>query len=78
VRKPRGAIGVSQRAFVKALAGLWFGANATTAAADALWRRYGSRQQIRRKGLDTKLDELRRSSPRMDELLEIAKRLDSA
>jgi len=76
VRKAPGAIGVSQRAFVKALAGLWQGAGASTAAADALWRRYGSRQGVRRKGLDTRLDEMRKSRPKPDDLLEIARKLD--
>ncbi len=77
IRKPPGAIGVSQKAFVKALATLWQGAGAVNAAADALWRRYGSRQQVRRLGLDQELDHMRKSNPRTDDLLDVAKRLDS-
>jgi len=76
VRKPKGAIGVSQRAFVNALAGLWLGANAVPAAADALWRRYGARKGVRRKGLDKDLDRLRSSRGKVDELLEISRKLD--
>jgi len=76
VRQPKGAIGVSQRAFVSALAGLWQGANAVPAAADALWKRYGSRQGIRRKGLDRELDQMRTSRHKVDELLDISRKLD--
>ncbi len=77
VRKAPGAIGVSQRAFVQALAELWLGAGATTAAADALWMRYGSRQSVRRRNLDQELDRMRKGRPRVDELIEISKKLDS-
>jgi hypothetical protein len=77
VRKPPGAIGVSQRAFVKALATLWQGANATTAVADALWRRYGTRKLLRRRGLEETLDTMRRDKPRIDDLLDVARQLDS-
>jgi len=76
VRKAKGAIGVSQRAFVNALAGLWLGANAVPAAADALWRRYGAKKGVRRKGLDKELDRLRSSRGKVDELLEISRKLD--
>jgi len=77
IRKPPGAIGVSQRAFVRALAGLWMGAGATTAAADALWRRFSMRRDVRRQGLDERLDDLRRGKPRIEELIDVAKNLDS-
>jgi hypothetical protein len=68
--------GVSQRAFVGALAGLWLAADASTAAADALWRRYHSRSSVKRRGLDEELDKMRKGSVKTDELLETAKKLD--
>jgi hypothetical protein len=76
IRKAPGAVGVSQRAFVRALATLWQGAGATTAVGEALWRRYASRQAVRRRHLDTELDRMRKSKPRPDELIEIAGELD--
>jgi hypothetical protein len=76
VRRAPGAIGVSQRAFVEALAGLWLGAGATTAAAEAIWRRYHGRRSARRRGLDAELDSMRRGRPRTDELMEVARKLD--
>ena len=75
-RKPTGSAGVSQRAFVSALAGLWQGANARAAAADSLWRRYHNRKEVRRLGFADELDRMRRGNPREDELLEIAQKLD--
>jgi len=76
VRKPRSATGVSQRAFVSALAEMWQGAGATGAVAEALWKRYSSRQDVRRKGLDKKLESMRGEKPRIEELIEISKKLD--
>jgi len=76
IRRAPGAVGVSQRAFVRALATLWQGAGATTAVGDALWRRYASRQGVRRRHLDAELDRMRKTKPRLDELIEIAGELD--
>jgi hypothetical protein len=75
-RKGDIASGVSQRAFVGALAGLWLAADAHTAAADALWRRYHSRNSVRRKGLSEELDKMRKGDVKADELLETARKLD--
>lgn len=77
IRKPPGAIGVSQRAFVRALAVLWMNANATAAAADALWRRFSTRRDVRRQGLDVKLDGMRRRRPRVEELIDAARNISS-
>jgi hypothetical protein len=76
-RKGIGPVGVSQRAFVQALAGLWQAADASTAAADALWRRYHSRSSARRRGLDEQLDSMRKGTAKVDELLEVARKLDA-
>ncbi|MCK4721257.1 hypothetical protein KAU08_11380 [bacterium] len=77
VRKSEGAVGVSQRAFVRALAGLWHGANARTAAADSLWKRYHTKKDVRRRGFSDELDLMRKGNPREDDLLDIARKLDS-
>ena len=76
-RKGQVPVGVSQRAFVEALAGLWQGANATTSVADALWRRYRGKSAVRKKGLDVELDKMRKSTARLDDLMEISKKLES-
>ena len=46
------------------------------AAADALYRRYGARAGIKRKGLDKELDTMRTSRQKVDDLLDVAKKLD--
>ncbi|MCX6646097.1 MAG: hypothetical protein NTY09_07055 [bacterium] len=75
-RKSSVSIGVSQRAFVKALAGLWQGAGARAAAADSLWKRYHNKKDVRRNGLADELDRMRKGNPREDELIDISRKLD--
>jgi hypothetical protein len=71
------AIGVSQRAFVGALAGLWQGAHASGAAAEALWRRYRTASSAQRRGLDSQLENMKKSGCTIEELMEVAKKLDA-
>jgi hypothetical protein len=71
------AIGVSQRAFVEALAALWQGAHTSGAAAEALWRRYRSRSSAQRRGLDIQLENLKKSGATVEELMEVARKLDT-
>ncbi|HEX9744677.1 MAG TPA: DUF4350 domain-containing protein [bacterium] len=78
VRKVHGAIGVSQRAFVSSLAGLWQAAGATQTAADALYRRYRNRLNVRKSGYDLKLDEMRSEKGNVENLLDIARELDNS
>ncbi len=76
-RSAHGTIGVSQRAFVRALAGLWQAGGATEAAAGALWKRYQGNRSVRQAGLADELDKMREGHPRPDELLMVARKLDS-
>lgn len=76
VRRGQQTLGVSQRAYVKALAGMWEAAGATSAAADALWRRYHSRLGLRRNELLNVLEKFRIRVEKNEELLEIVKKLD--
>ncbi len=69
-------VGVSQRAFVRALAGMWQAAGATTAAADALWRRYRGKSGAKSKELENELDAMRKGRPKTEELLNVARKLD--
>jgi len=71
------SIGVSQRAFVKSLAGMWQAAGATSAVADALWRRYQSRRSVKALGLDIELDKMRKGRSTEENLLALARKLDS-
>jgi hypothetical protein len=75
-RRASSPIGVSQRAFVRALAGMWQAAGATSAAADALWRRYRGKRSVVHQGMDVVLDGMRKGKPTRDSLLSIARRLD--
>jgi len=69
-------IGVSQRAFVRALAGLWLAAGATSAVADSLRRRYNRGLKSKTKWPNSALEGMRKEKPRVEELLEIARNID--
>lgn len=75
-RKVSTTVGVSQRAYVRALAGLWQGANARAVAADSLWKRYHNRKEVRRTGLADELDRMRKGNPREDDLIDLSRKLD--